>query len=1380
MAVSPGKDTEASLWTEKGVCRNTIQSEDKRATANCFSISFLCWLSPLISRAAKKKSLDIADCWRHGEFPDALAAEYAELYEKAMKTEAGKKKRPTLLRMLRQMDRGDLCFGALMHGLMVGLQILHPIFLNQTVRFVELSVLYDDVATCKASASSFDMHLCNRTVIPILLPILFACALFVESTLLAKSTQANLRFALRCRTICVGAISRKFLRLSSIGKGSSSTGSINNLIANDVQQFIEIAAVMHYAWSSPFFFLASFVLLYFAVGFAFLGGVGVMLVCMPGVFLLIRKLSAVRKLMLLVTDKRLKLLADVISSMRVIKAYGWEMAMSAKVSEIRDIELAHNKRRALLVAAMMAFIFSTPTLIAVTTFSVYAASGTEFTASRIFTALAAMNAMKLPLLLGPFLAVQFINLLLSAKRIEAFLDSDEVPLSVVDRQIPLGFSGKAENANSEVTCVLRDVDAAWAVPEKAPSEDKDKGKERCGCFGRLKRSKGKGDAGSDSENIEDSDTGKNIVSVTKNGRDFECTQILTGINFQAPKGKLTAIVGQVGSGKSSLVHSLLGDMEIMKGEVDLRGTVAYVSQQAIIFNATIKENITLSKQSVLEPKEEEFYNQVLKGCCLAPDISILPGGDLTEVGERGVTLSGGQKQRVSLARAVFSRSDIVIMDDPLSALDVHVGKSIAEGVIADGGMLDGRTRILVTQQVQFLGDADNIYCIKDGMVQREGDFSTLFRDGYFGTQSVALREEKEGEADEVVQDKSTKKIDLQLDKTMQLGSLIQDEERGSGWLELSVLTRYVRAGGACSVTAWVIGMLLYQTAEVCTQSWLATWAGGKGMGVNQERDQRPLGFYVGIYCALGISQAVFLFIRTSILTCVVTKKAAAKLHGGMVWAVLRAKSSFFDETPQGRIMNRFSTDINFVDEKIEQTISQFANCLMNLCGCLFVICTVYPPLIILAIIILVLFYTLTDYYRHSSRELQRLELVTLSPVYTLLNETLHGLSTIRGYGIGQLIVTRLDAAMDITTGIKFLMKSGTAWLQIRLKALNVTMVVFVTTAPMVIPLDHLSAGFIALAITYSFDMGLYMQWGAQVAADLEQRFIGIARILDYTDNIAPEAEWILTEEHLTDAWPKGGSVSMTNVELRYRPTLEPALKGVSFEINNGEKVGIVGRTGSGKSTLIVALLRMAEFDGTIKIDGVDISLVGLHTLRQRITMIPQDPVVFGGTLRSNLDPLELEKSDVSLQSSIDHVCLREEVDRLGGLDHQVAEGGTNFSVGQRQLIGIARAILRRSPLVLLDEATANVDHQTDEIIQKAIRNEFEASTVLTIAHRLNTVLDSDRILVMAAGKVSELGTPQELAQDSESLFRSLLQGAGLLESVLPLATPEKQVNVASI
>jgi ATP-binding cassette subfamily C (CFTR/MRP) protein 1 len=760
---------------------------------------------------------------------------------------------------------------------------------------------------------------------------------------------------------------------------------------------------------------------------------------------------------------------------------------------------------------------------------------------------------------------------------------------------------------------------------------------------------------------------------------------------------------------------------------------------------------------------------------------------MTEIGEKGVNLSGGQKQRVSLARAVLSDADIYLLDDPLSAVDAHVGKALFS--LINDGYLKGKTRILATHQCQYLPKCDKIYVMEDGCIKASGTYQELLAKGL-------IQEEKETDEGEEAANPTDVKLQGSKAKKSMVGSmipdnlklpdkrktvnplaktpkaeedgkLIDDEEKEEGEVKWVVVKAFMVASGALPLAVLVTGLCGESIAKLLCDSWLAVFSSGEGFGMDSTED-KSVGFFIGIYLATGIAQSVFVYMRTATLLGFVCFNASKKLHTAALKAVLRAPTSFFDTTPLGRILNRFTRDIECLDTQLPMNIQQFLGCASITIGTV-VFVTFAHPWVALAMLPLAVFYwRLAAFFRMSPREAQRIESVTRSPIFAQFSETLNGLSTVRAFGIQALMHKTMNGHVDTNNGVYYIQQALGQWLSLRLDVIGVTIAGLTGLVPIVQVTQGqaVNAGFSGLAGAYALELSTFLKHLTKMVSETEQKFNSVERLTEYIDNLMPEAEWhCLEDAKLDPQWPATGGLKFADVTMSYRKSLEPALRGVSFDIAGGQKVGVCGRTGSGKSSLMNALLRLVDFSGSILLDGVDISSVGLHTLRHRISLIPQDPVLFAASVRENLDPIEAAEGDEALMQALKHVNLHEEIERLGGLGYTVTDGGSNFSVGQRQLLCLARAVLRKSRLILLDEATASVDHDTDALIQGTIRTEFKASTVLTIAHRLNTILDSDSIIVMSEGIVAETGPVQTLCKDKNSMFSKLVDSANLQDVV---------------
>ncbi|XP_052656143.1 ATP-binding cassette sub-family C member 2 isoform X4 [Harpia harpyja] len=733
------------------------------------------------------------------------------------------------------------------------------------------------------------------------------------------------------------------------------------------------------------------------------------------------------------------------------------------------------------------------------------------------------------------------------------------------------------------------------------------------------------------------------------------------VTLDIAPGSLVAVVGAVGSGKSSLVSAILGEMENIKGHINIQGSLAYVPQQAWIQNATLKDNILFGSEL-----DEARYQQVIKACALLPDLELLPAGDQTEIGEKGINLSGGQKQRVSLARAVYSNADIYVLDDPLSAVDAHVGKYLFEHVLGPKGLLQ--------KKVKF-----------------------------------------------------------------------------------SMYLRYLHAVGLW-YSFWVaMGYVGQYVAFVGTNLWLSAWTDDAQHYLNQTYPTEQRDLRIGVFGALGVSQALFLLFAT-ILSARGAMRASRVMHQQLLSNILRVPMSFFDTTPTGRIVNRFAKDIFTIDETIPMSFRSWLSCFMAIISTLLMISLATPFFALIIIPLSIFYYFVLRFYVSTSRQLRRLDSVTRSPIYSHFGETVSGLSVIRAFGHQERFLQQNESTMDINQKSVYSWIVSNRWLAIRLEFIG-SLVVFFSALLAVISKGTLEGGIVGLSVSSALNVTQTLNWLVRTSSELETNIVAVERVHEYT-KVKNEAPWV-TEKHPPHGWPSKGEIQFVDYKVRYRPELELVLQGITCDIGSTEKVGVVGRTGAGKSSLTNCLFRVLEAaGGTIIIDGVDIATIGLHDLRQNLTIIPQDPVLFTGTLRMNLDPFD-QYTDEEVWKALELAHLKTYVQDLPeGLLHLVSEAGENLSVGQRQLVCLARALLRKAKILILDEATAAVDLETDHLIQTTIRSEFADCTVLTIAHRLHTIMDSNRVMVLQAGRIVEYDSPEELLK-KHGVFSAMAKDAGI-------------------
>ncbi|XP_063479786.1 multidrug resistance-associated protein 1 isoform X3 [Symphalangus syndactylus] len=871
---------------------------------------------------------------------------------------------------------------------------------------------------------------------------------------------------------------------------------------------------------------------------------------------------------------------------------------------------------------------------------------------------------------------------------------------------------------------------------------------------------------------------------------------LNGITFSIPEGALVAVVGQVGCGKSSLLSALLAEMDKVEGHVAIKGSVAYVPQQAWIQNDSLQENILFGCQL-----EEPYYRSVIQACALLPDLEILPSGDRTEIGEKGVNLSGGQKQRVSLARAVYCNADVYLFDDPLSAVDAHVGKHIFENVIGPKGMLKNKTRILVTHSMSYLPQVDVVIVMSGGKISEMGSYQELLaRDGAFaeflrtyasteqeqdpeenGVTGVSGpgKEAKQMENGVLVTDSAGKQLQRQLSssssysgdisrhhsstaelqkagaKKEETWKLMEADKAQTGQVKLSVYWDYMKAIGLFISFLSIFLFMCNHVSALASNYWLSLWTDDPIVNGTQEHTKVRL----SVYGALGISQGIAVF-GYSMAVSIGGILASRFLHVDLLHSILRSPMSFFERTPSGNLVNRFSKELDTVDSMIPEVIKMFMGSLFNVIGACIVILLATPIAAIIIPPLGLIYFFVQRFYVASSRQLKRLESVSRSPVYSHFNETLLGVSVIRAFEEQERFIHQSDLKVDENQKAYYPSIVANRWLAVRLECVG-NCIVLCAALFAVISRHSLSAGLVGLSVSYSLQVTTYLNWLVRMSSEMETNIVAVERLKEYSET-EKEAPWQIQETAPPSSWPQVGRVEFRNYCLRYREDLDFVLRHINVTINGGEKVGIVGRTGAGKSSLTLGLFRINESaEGEIIIDGINIAKIGLHDLRFKITIIPQDPVLFSGSLRMNLDPFS-QYSDEEVWTSLELAHLKDFVSALPDkLDHECAEGGENLSVGQRQLVCLARALLRKTKILVLDEATAAVDLETDDLIQSTIRTQFEDCTVLTIAHRLNTIMDYTRVIVLDKGEIQEYGAPSDLLQQ-RGLFYSMAKDAGLV------------------
>uniref|UniRef100_A0A4X2KC03 ATP-binding cassette sub-family C member 6 n=1 Tax=Vombatus ursinus TaxID=29139 RepID=A0A4X2KC03_VOMUR len=833
------------------------------------------------------------------------------------------------------------------------------------------------------------------------------------------------------------------------------------------------------------------------------------------------------------------------------------------------------------------------------------------------------------------------------------------------------------------------------------------------------------------------------------------------INLAVPRGSLFAVIGSVGSGKSSLLSALLGELSKLEGYVNIKGSVAYVPQEAWIQNASVKENVCFGQRLDIP-----WLDRVLEACALRPDLASFPAGIHTEIGEQGINLSGGQKQRLSLARAVYKKASVYLLDDPLAALDVHVGQHIFDHVIGPGGLLQGMTRILVTHAVHILPQVDHIIVMANGAVAESGSYQELLqRNGTF--------------ADFLSQSEQEENVSRSLTEGF-LFSFVSRSVLLSSPVSFSFLSpspyvyplyspstchvfqvnatlylAYLRAAGTTICLSVVFIFLCQQVVSFSRGYWLSLWADDPIVNGTQQHT----GLRVGVFGLLGCFQAIGRFgsIAVVLLGGV---RASQRLFQGLLYDVARSPMTFFEQTPIGNLLNRFCKETDAMDAVIPDKFKSFLGFLFGLLEVILVIVVTTPLAAVVVLPLMALYIGMQSLYVASSCQLRRLESVSRSPIYSHISETFQGSAVIRAFQSQDQFIVQNDSRIDEHQKASFPRLVADRWLATNMELLG-NILIFTAAFFAVFSKPHLSPGIVGFSISMALQVTEILHWAVRSWTDLENNIVSVERMRDYTKT-PKEAPWTLPHNGIGHTWPAMGQIEFRGYSLRYRPELALALRNLTLKIHPWEKVGIVGRTGAGKSSLTISLLRLIEAaEGGIWIDGVNISQVGLHTLRSKITIIPQDPILFPGSVRMNLDLLD-EHSDDEIWGALEMVQLKSFILGLPGqLQYECSDQGHNLSVGQKQLLCLARALLRKTKILFLDEATAAVDPQNDLQIQAILRDQFADCTVLTIAHRLQTVMDCSRILVMDNGVVAEFGTPPQLLAQ-RGLFHRLAEESGLI------------------
>ncbi|XP_069079844.1 ATP-binding cassette sub-family C member 8 isoform X2 [Pleurodeles waltl] len=1183
------------------------------------------------------------------------------------------------------------------------------------------------------------------------LAVLLFFALLLQRTFLQASYYAAIETGINLRGAIQTKIYNKIMLLSTsnMSMGEMTAGQICNLVAIDTNQLMWFFFLCPNLWAMPVQIIVGVMLLYYLLGISALIGATVIMVLAPVQYFVATKLSQAQRSTLEHSNERLKKTNEILRGIKLLKLYAWEHIFHSSVEETRHKEMTSLKAFALYTSISIFMNAAIPIAAVLITFVVHThlLNEDDFSPAVAFASLSLFHILVTPLFLLSSVVRSTVKALVSVQKLSEFFSSDEI-----GEEITKCTQLKSTGFHSKYQAVITNGFFTW-TPDGAPT--------------------------------------------------------LSNIDIKIPQGQLTMIVGQVGCGKSSLLLAALAEMQKISGnifwnstvpdsetgedvspeketEVDVelrkRPSVAYASQKPWLLNATVEENITFES-----PFNKQKYKAVIDACSLQPDIDILPLGDQTQIGERGINLSGGQRQRISVARALYHQSNVVFLDDPFSALDIHLSDHLMQEGILKMLREEKRTTVLVTHKLQYLPHADWIIAMKDSTIQREGTLKDIQKSDpelFDHWKTLMNRQDQELEKETIIERKAAMERN-NLRRAMYSRELLKDDEdeeeisesddednlssvmHQRAKMPWQACGKYLSSAGILLLPLLVLSQLLKHSVMVAIDYWLAKWTSDAisvkdeaqrsncSLSQNCRFNHAPYSMVFSILCCLGI----ILCLITSIAVEWTGLRVAKKLHYSLLNKIILAPMRFFETTPLGSILNRFSADFNTIDQHIPATLECLSRSTLLCFSALAVISYVTPVFLISLAPLGIICYFIQKYFRVASRDLQQLDDSTQLPLLSHFSETMEGLTTIRAFRYEARFRRKLLEFTDSNNIASLFLTAANRWLEIRMEYIGACVVLIAAVASITNALyNHLSSGLVGLGLTYALMVSNYLNWMVRNLADMEIQLGAVKRINGLLKTETENYKGLLSPSQIPQNWPECGEIQIQNLSVRYDSSLKPVLKHVNAHICPGQKIGICGRTGSGKSSFSLAFFRMVDnFQGRIIIDGIDIAKLPLQTLRSRLSIILQDPVLFSGTIRFNLDP-EKKCTDSMLWEALEIAQLKHLVKVLpGGLDAIVTEGGENFSLGQRQLFCLARAFVRKTSILIMDEATASIDMATENILQKVVMTAFDDRTVVTIAHRVHTILNADLVIVMKRGVILEYDKPEVLLEQEESVFASFVQ-----------------------
>lgn len=1113
------------------------------------------------------------------------------------------------------------------------------------------------------------------------------------------------KIKLQLRSGIMTVIYWKCLCVSSAERSCFSEGEIQTFMSVDVERTINLCNSLHDMWSLPLQIGVALYLLYTQVKFAFISGITITILLIPVNRWLSVLIARATEEMMKHKDERIKRAGDLLMHIRTLKMYGWEALFADRLRETRSLEVKYLCTRKYMDAWCVFFWATTPTLFSLFTFGLYTLTGHTLNAATVFTCLALFNTLISPLNSFPWVINGLIDATISTRRLSTFLSVPEHICEQFQTADPSSLSPPLcmDSPSQQMAVVMRNVFSVWSSSNKK-----------------------------------------------------QCS-VLHQIDLDLPKGFLITVIGEVGSGKSSLLNSIIGEMRLIQGSVCFHGSLAYVPQVSWIQSGTLRDNIILGKNY-----ETERYKEVLKSCSLDVDISLMVGGDQAYIGEKGVNLSGGQKARLALARAVYHGADVFLLDDILSAVDAQVARWILCKAIK-GPLMNQHTRILCSHNPQAIASADMIVVMEKGRVKWSGLLAEFLASSYslipsfeetLGSSSQHLKKGSDNNAS------SDFKENLHLNRgvhTLEEAQILETEKRKEGKVELNVYKNYAKFLSWPITVVICLSAIFMQASRNGNDLWLSFWVDTTAQSHTTEYSTS---FYLIILCIFCVVNSLLTLVR-AFSFAFGGLRAAVQVHSELLKKLINAPIYFFDQTPSGRILNRLSSDLYIIDDALPFILNILVANFVGLVGLVIVLSYVQVVFLLLLLPFWYIYSKLQVYYRSTSRELRRLDSVSRSPIYASFTETLDGSPTIRALKARDYFLARFTEHVTLYQRTSYSEILASLWLSLRLQMLAAFVISFIAVIAVIgcqedFPITFSTPGLVGLALSYAAPFVSLLSSYLATFTETEKEMVSVERLLQYMD--VPQEE-VQGSVSIHPNWPFHGQIEFHHVSLRYMPELPAALRDISFTVAGGTQVGIIGRTGAGKSSVLNALFRLSPIcEGRILVDRVNVANVSVRDLREHFAVVPQSPFLFEGSIRDNLDPYQ-RINESTIWEILDKCNVKDLVEEAGGLEILIKEDGISFSVGQRQLLCLARALLKSSKVLCLDECTANIDSQTASSLHNAISNKCESVTVITIAHRISTVMNMDKILIIERGILVEEGNPRALVQDESSIFSDFVKAS---------------------